>query len=198
MPAKPRNTQDDASTDEGTVATLSPGAQALENRAEAQEVAAQRKALAPVRVSDLADLLEGMSFDEAVAALSGTFTVDTVSADLIGDGYEMMKDKGKLVNIPMVLLQWQFSNPENESFGSKYVIITAMTVAGRRIRFVDGSTGVCEELWNFTNARAKAGNTTPNVGLILPDGLSKSEYTYIGEDGKEAEATTFHLALPSA
>lgn len=111
--------------------------------------------------------------------------------EVLGDGFDPIDDKRKLVGVDMVLLQWTFSS--SDKYNGEFVTVRAMTADNRKIRFTDGSTGIAAQLRDLTTAREKAGHPYPNGGLICP-GLRVSDYTYTNEKGQKSAASTYYIA----
>lgn len=139
--------------------------------------------------------IDEMDFNAALTALEAAgITVDEATADNIGDGFGLF-DKDSLINKKCLFLDWTFSRPEKEAFGTPYVTIRGVTADGERFRFSDGSQGICRELIQLTDRRVKKGNTKPNAGLILNKGLSRSDYRTTLQSGEEIDATTYHISV---
>lgn len=133
------------------------------------------------------------SFDEAVALLNQQGVVIDTAAIVMPDNFPEI-DKKDLVNVPIMLLTWNISNPERGEFDGQYIVVRGITKAGKRFRFSDGSTGIFRQLRNLTGQRIQQGYATPNSGLVIEKGLVKSDYTYQDEKGKPTNATTYYLA----
>jgi hypothetical protein len=133
------------------------------------------------------------SFESALALLEGNgVTVDTAAVVMPDEFPEI--EKKDLVNVPVMLLTWNISNPERGEFEGQYIVVRGITRAGKRFRFSDGSTGIFQQLRKLTGVRIQQGYSTPNAGLIVEKGLVKSDYTFTDDKGKPTNATTFYLA----
>lgn len=169
---------------------------AIEAEFENTEVATQRREQFN-RLTEIQDA-EIDSWDDAVAVFAAIgIEPESVDADLIGDGFPLI-DKSKLVNVECMFVRWTVSMPQNERYKTPYVVVKGITRGGKKFRFTDGSTGVGRELFNLTRDRAAKGHEAPNGALILPEGLSRSDYTAVDDNGDEIQATTYHIAVPSA
>jgi hypothetical protein len=144
--------------------------------------------VAPLAVDTLArpddDELRGIeSFEDAVAALQAT-GVDIVSAEeLLGTGFRrVLSDeaaKAELCERPFLLYHWFFSpgsyikaDGGYGQFVTMFIITEPRTTGEEPLRLIvtDGSTGIAEELWNFTKKYSR------NRGLYLKDGFRASTY----------------------
>jgi hypothetical protein len=133
--------------------------------------------------------------------------VEISSGEEITDGYEKLENKDRLLDTPIVLIDW--SEFQSKEYGATATSVRIMTFAGEKFRIADGSTGIFRQLEEISNVRVKAGHKTPTQGLIVRGGLRKSEYWVSTVDGRalteeEAEqtpkelkkkATTYYLNL---
>jgi len=114
--------------------------------------------------------------------------------EVVGDGFDVLsgEDKAQLVGIPMVFVQWRFTNGKDGFL----VIIDALAKIGlndtdvRKVRIIDFSakSGLCQEMRDYTDRTGKM------TGLIVRRGLKASTYNF--EDPKTGEtrvATTYYL-----
>lgn len=112
-------------------------------------------------------------------------------AEHIGDGFAMVDDKGQLVGREMVLIHWKFnesSYKDASGVAVPFVFVRAMTRDGQRVMFVDGSSGVRDELLEFSSRTGQFG------ALHLHRGLRRSDYEYTDPiTGAISPATTFYL-----
>lgn len=133
------------------------------------------------------------SMDEALALFRDSgIQVDQASVVMPDEFPEI--DKKDLVNVPMMLLTWNISNPERGEFEGQYIVVRGITQSGKRFRFSDGSTGIFAQLRKLTGIRVQQGSPTPNAGLLINKGLVKSDYTFTNDQGKPQNATTYYLA----
>lgn len=102
----------------------------------------------------------------------------------LGDGFAS-KEKSELVGVPMVILEWQ--NGKNTSYGD-FLIVKVVTDKNEKVVFVDGSTGIKQQLDVITENSGRTG------GILAREGLRVSEYTYTDDDGKEKPAKTYYIA----
>lgn len=120
------------------------------------------------RMSD-AELRAITTFEEANAyAVEAYGGVDDVSTEL-GNGFTLLgkSDKAKLVGKPFLIL---FFTLNAGDFGAYFSTIHAMTTDNRKVIINDGSTGIHKQLADY------ADRTNRNGGLMVPNGLRRSEY----------------------
>lgn len=124
------------------------------------------------------------TMQEAHAALETAYGAVLSSSKLFGDGSEFIRDKEKLVGVPLMILDWRFI--VDEETGREYVNVLVMNQQGNKARFNDGSTGVYEQLKSVTDQYGV-------IGITCKFGLRKSEYTK-EVDGKKEKAVTYYLS----
>lgn len=108
----------------------------------------------------------------------------------LGDGFALI-GKDQLVGVPFIALQWRTVNGDFGEFVAVHVVTkNPITVDGQdksKFVFVDGSTGVREQLGYMSDRLSR------NGGLVCGRGLRASEYPYCDScngavaDGHEAE-----------
>lgn len=103
---------------------------------------------------------------------------------------EIVKDKDALVGVPFLLLQWRFNEGQFGTFVSAEIVTQDDTV----LVLNDGSTGIAQQLKELTEYRERNNHPTPYAGRMVKGGLSRSDYTYTDDKGKEVPATTYYLA----
>lgn len=125
----------------------------------------------------------------------------------ISDGYERLENKERLVSQPFIIIDWNVF--WSEEYQNEAVTIRLMTNTGEKFRIADGSTGIKAQLDEVTKVRQGQTDKLPNAGLVVKEGLTKSEYWVSKADGRamsqrEAEetpaelkrkATTYYLSL---
>lgn len=130
---------------------------------------------------DPQDLRSIQSFEDAqrliAEALGGETLADATYE--IGDGFTMLDDKNALLNVPFVAVQWAFTPGD---YGAEYVIMRVLTERGDKYVIVDGGTGICDQMREYTR------RTKRNAGLLVKRGLRKSEY-----DNEFGHGVTFYL-----
>jgi hypothetical protein len=107
------------------------------------------------------------------------------ASEALGDGSEFITDKNLLVKSPFLVLDYRFVTDEKTE--REYVNVLIMGTDGSKARFNDGSTGVYQQLKDFT---AQYG---PGVGIEVKGGLRRSDYV-TEVDGKKQDATTYYLS----
>lgn len=147
----------------------------------------RKNAMNVARVDEAPD-----TWESALAVMESIGATISDASEELADEYPLIK-KDRLVNVECLFLTWNISSPQNESFGSPYMVVRGITRSGKRFRFVDGSTGVCKTLIDFTQKRINEGAAIPNAGLHCPRGLRVSEYDTLDSDGKPTKGKTFYI-----
>jgi hypothetical protein len=118
----------------------------------------------------LETLATAETWEDAIALLQNTgvevYSADAVESEL-GDGFTYV-EKRSLVNVPFIIMRT--STGWSEAYNTPRVTVHAMTNGNQRIKFVDFSTGVLEQLETL-----KAHGREPR-GMIVPKGLTESIY----------------------
>jgi hypothetical protein len=118
------------------------------------------------------DLRAMSSFEDAQRILSsylGAEDAPLVDASYeIGDGFTMLDNKDALLDVPFIAVQWRFAPGD---YGQEFVIMRVLTQSGDKFVVVDGGTGICDQMRQYTQ------RTKRTVGMLVPRGLRKSEYT---------------------
>lgn len=153
------------------------------------------------------DVVKSFNSPADVEAYFQSLGIELSSGEEITDGYEKLENKDRLLDTPIVLIDW--TDFQSKEYGATAKSVRLMTFAGEKFRIADGSTGLFKQLDEITNVRLKQGHKTPTQGLIVRGGLRKSEYWVSTADGRamteeEAEqtpkelkkkATTYYLNL---
>ena len=135
------------------------------------------------------DLAAIGSLQDALDALAGIgATVDNFNE--YGNGFSILRDKSQIAGKPFVALQWKFHQGTYGEFVSALIV----TEAGEKAVLNDGSVGICEQLRMVTESRIRNGVANHQSGLIVRNGLRRSDYSYTDEKGNEIPATTWYLA----
>lgn len=123
-------------------------------------------------------LRQATSFDDFARLAMERFETVDVASDVLGDGFALLKGddaKRTLVGRPTLLLEWSFYSGQ---FGERFVAVRVVTqnIDGSVSKYIlnDGSTGICETLWQYTHTTGRVG------GLVARHGLRVSDYTYCG------------------
>lgn len=116
---------------------------------------------------DAEDLRSLRTFEDAKRLAEESYGSIVDAAHEIGDGFTMVENKRQLIDVPMLLVTWQFTAGD---FGEDYVICRAMTERGDKVIFVDGGTGICAQLREYEQRSQRTG------GMLVPRGLRRSEY----------------------
>lgn len=109
------------------------------------------------------------------------------SANLFGDGAELIKDKSLLVGSPFLVIDWRFITDEKTK--REYVSVLIISPAGQKGRFNDGSTGVYKQLKEVTEQYGGP------IGIDCKNGLRASEYDVENEAGGKEAAVTYYLSV---
>lgn len=130
------------------------------------------------------DLRNIASFDDALAYVEENHGGTADISEELGNGFTLLntKDKSRLCGVPLVLVNWKFHKGDM----GVYAFIAAVTKDGGKYLFSDGSTGIRDQLIEYSQTKRKFG------GLMIPHGLRKSEYE-IEQDGNLTPAVTYYL-----
>lgn len=109
-----------------------------------------------------------------------------------GTGFEICKNKDRLVDTDLVIVEWRFNVSEVGSEGA-FVSAAVVTRNGEKWILNDGGTGIYQQLRLVTDQRNRAGHAHPQAALLVKGGLTKSEYMYQDEKGKQIPASTYYL-----
>lgn len=145
---------------------------------------------APAVFSDL-DLARLTDFN-SVADLFKEYDVIPEDMSDYGTGFAILKNKDTLVEVPFFILEWRFN--ESEFSDVDFVSAMVMTKNGDKFVLNDGSTGIATQLATVTAIRKDNGHSHPQAGLMVKNGLRKSVYQYVDNDGKPRPATTYYLS----
>ena len=137
-----------------------------------------------------------VDFDSAAKVFNDTGVVAEAISDY-GTGFALLTDKNRLVGTPFIIVEWRFNDGDYENDnGEKTQFASAAVVTKNGEKWVlnDGGSGICAQLASITKRRQEKGHATPQNGLLVPAGLTRSDYTYTDEKGKNTPATTFYLS----
>jgi hypothetical protein len=146
--------------------------------------------------------LSGITTFEDAAQLLASKNVPVESSEDYGTGFHVLPDKAALISKPFLILSWRFNEGD---FGDRgFVSAELITEDNKKYVLNDGSTGVLTQLQEVTRARVERGVENPNAGLIVRQGLTRTQYWYnevSGEtSGKAREgkgwvpASTYYLS----
>lgn len=119
------------------------------------------------------------------------------------DGFALLTDKRKLVDVDMIVLDFQIKEstfPALKKDGAAdpdatryYAVMSVITPANERLVVVDGGAGIPAQLLKLVQKRAKKG-VAVKAPFRVNGGLRASDYvTEIA--GQRTSATTFYLAV---
>ncbi len=127
------------------------------------------------------------SFDDAMAlAIQTVGDIETADSAL-GNGFALLDNKATLVGAPSMFLSWTFNNGDFGEFVSAHVVARNESGGGRKVIINDGSTGIYQQLRDYTDRTGRQG------GLFVRKGLRQSVYDYTDDKGNKRPATTFYL-----
>lgn len=144
------------------------------------------------RIITDSDLKALSTFTDAYRLL-GTLGVDVHDANVeVGTGFKLTKNKDMLLGIPFIMVEWDFYdgdfvNPDSDA--NEFVAITLVTEDGGKYIITDGSTGLCQELRDYTDRHEGR-----RQGLLCKDGLRVSRYDHNVPGSKEGPDATYYIA----
>lgn len=134
------------------------------------------------------------SFDDALALLQENLGAEIIgdASHEIGDGFTMLQDKDKLLDVPFIAVGWTFADGDyvdpNTGVKAQYIVMRVVTDKGDKFIIVDGSPhGVCGQMQDYTVRR------NAYAGLVVKGGLRKSEYDTTDASGNPIHGTTHYL-----
>lgn len=141
------------------------------------------------------DTLATMTDFNSVKAIFDSAQVAIESFDEYGTGFKVV-EKDTLIGVPMILVEWRFNNGK---YGEVFVSVAAVTKHNEKVIFNDGSTGIRQQLQTVTRQRTEKQHSTPQAGLLVENGLTRSDYEVDLPDPKTGElkatpASTYYLA----
>lgn len=110
---------------------------------------------------------------------------EMVSAAEFGTGFSLLdgKEKGRLVGVPFIILDWQI----NEGDFGPFVSLRLITNGSEKLIVNDGSSGICKQMQEIV----ESGNTK---AIFVKKGLRKSDFEYTDpKTGEKKPATTYYL-----
>lgn len=166
------------------------GASAVEHNTQTSTAVSVERVMSPSELRDIA------SMDDAIALIQRTMGIEVREArEELGDGFEYLENKEWLVGIPCLFVKWEcnLSSSFTDDNGAPLKNVQAWVVCERggktrKFRISDFSTGISQQLWEYTERTGRTG------GLAAPLGLRKSEFTYRNPDsGETSLATTYYI-----
>jgi hypothetical protein len=141
-------------------------------------------------VEKFQDKAQVQTWDDAIAFLAEQgYDVQTAeqTEQALGDGFEFMRDKNQLVNVPFIVLDYK--QGFSERYNTPYCTVWAMTGTNKRVKFIDMSTGIAADLMSATSRGYKP------QGMIFRQGLTSSSYDVKDDAGNKTgeTGTTFYL-----
>jgi hypothetical protein len=132
--------------------------------------------------------ISGNAFDDAMALAKDIIGEDVKSfADEMGTGFAILakEDKAQLIGVQSLFLKWRFTDGD---FG-RYVNVAVLTQDGRKLILNDGSSGICQQLWDYTKTTAK------DNYMLAKRGLRESTYATCGNCGKPRDTREDECAV---
>ena len=140
------------------------------------------------------NILATMTDFNSAVEIFQTAGVSVESFDDYGTGFKVT-EKERLIGVPMVLVEWRFNAGK---YGENFVSVAAVTKHGDKVIFNDGSTGIRAQLEMVTEQRIGKSHPTPQAGLLVENGLTRSDYEVDLPNAKgeivPTPASTFYLA----
>ena len=110
--------------------------------------------------------------------------VELTDISAFGSGFTILKEKDQLIGKWFIIVEWKFSLGD---FG-EFVSALIMTKDGDKFVINDGSAGIYQQLLAITE------ETEKRHGLVVRNGLTRSDYEYVDAQGKKVPARTYYLA----
>lgn len=129
------------------------------------------------------------SFEQALELARTTYGELTSSSEF-GDGFTMLEDKDKLLNVPLLILDSSVTTSKDFTRNgepTQFVALRIVTKPGEKFIVIDGGTGVCTQIMEWRTKTGRRG------GFVCQKGLRKSEYSYVDDKGDTSPATTYYL-----
>lgn len=121
------------------------------------------------------------SIADAIAVAEAAYGPAVSAEEELGDGFTLVKDLTKFMDVPVVILEWTFRPGD---FGKTYVsfrFVAQMSTGIFKGVYNDGGTGIRKQLTMYTDRTGRMG------ALTVRGGFRVSEYDTIksGEPWKE-------------
>ena len=128
------------------------------------------------------------TWDDAMRAVVGYVDSIEDASREIGDGFSVLPTDRKhiLIGVPLMFTEWNFYQGENGEFVAARAIAQQDGGGIRKLVINDGSTGICEQLREYSKRTGRYG------GLLVRHGLRKSEYDVEIEDRRTGEKSMKH------
>lgn len=131
----------------------------------------------------------GNAFDDALQLAKEIYGEEAVqlASEAIGDGFALTDNKDQFIGVPCIFLKWTFSPGDfvDTKTGEKkdFATVRIVTKDGGKFVINDGSTGICDQLRQYTND-----NFGRQGGLVALHGLRRSDY-----ENEFGNATTHYI-----
>lgn len=127
------------------------------------------------------------SWEDAAELLKESGIDGFISAEDLGAGFALLKDKRQLVGIPFLVVEWSF----HPGAAGQFVSARVVTKDNRKLIVNDGGSGIFDQLRRISDKLSAMGK--PFRGVVCKHGLRESEYTYTDDAGDEKPAKTYYL-----
>lgn len=137
-----------------------------------------------------ADMRAIHSFEDALKLVTDTVGDILDATDEIGSGFAQLDNKDRLVDTTFIILSFSINDGDfrdAEGFQQKFVSLRVVAQTGEKYWFTDGSTGISRQLRDYVEMGGR------KAGLLVKNGLRKSEYTFTDANGNEQPAKTYYL-----
>lgn len=124
------------------------------------------------QLSDV-DLRGIQDYEDAQSLINDEYGGTVDISDVLGNGFSVLpnSEKSKLVGKGFAIVGWSFNPGDFGPFVSAIIV----TQDGGKFRINDGSTGVYQQLLDFSNEHKRFG------GITVPHGLRVSQYDTCAE-----------------
>lgn len=137
----------------------------------------------PLLTSNEDTLRDIQSFSDALQALADA-GIQVHSTEEFGDGFKVLQDKNRLVDVPFIILGFRFHDGENGEFAIAHVV----TESNEKLILTDGGSGIRDQLKRYAGHGVES-------GLMVPRGLIRSDYKYDDPTtGEKRPGTTYYLS----
>lgn len=113
------------------------------------------------------------------------------------DDFEQIENKDQLVNIPFLILNWEYGKKSDYGDDNVYVLVYAVIAGGseRKIFFSDGGTGIRKRLEKLKERDGRTGGISCKRGLRFSEyGLDKNNNPVpLGDPSQSSKGKTYYL-----
>jgi hypothetical protein len=130
------------------------------------------------------------SFEAALALASQEYGDVLDAADEIGSGFVNLDNKDRLIDTTFLILSFAISEGDfrgDDGFLQHFASVRVVTRAGEKFWFTDGGTGIYRQLEDLAVRSGRKG------GILVNNGLRKSEYEFEDSKGNMQPGVTYYL-----